>query len=99
MSLPKNHIPLSAFLKSQFLNCRLRWMFYSRTVNSKINRIHEKCLRINILSYSGHIYISMHNRKVFGTKMVQSFKCPISNDIFKVISSQGDVKFQFASAL
>ena len=31
---------------SQFNYCALAWMFYDRTVDDKINRIHEKALRI-----------------------------------------------------
>ena len=33
-------------MKSQFGYCPLTWMFYSRKVNSKINHIHERSLRI-----------------------------------------------------
>ena len=45
-SLPKKRMLLNAFFKSQFNYCPLVSMFYSRAVNSKINRIHEKCTRI-----------------------------------------------------
>ena len=35
---------MKANLHKCYLNCPLVWMFYSRAVNSKLNRIHEKCL-------------------------------------------------------
>ena len=35
-----------AFLDSQFNYCPLIWMFHSRTLNSKINKLQEKALRI-----------------------------------------------------
>ena len=41
-SLDKRKIHLRAFIESQFSYCPLIWMFYSRTRNNKINRIHKK---------------------------------------------------------
>ena len=35
-----------AFIKSQFGYCPLMFMFHSRTLHNKINRLHEKALRI-----------------------------------------------------
>ena len=32
---------MKAFIESQFNSCSLIWMFHSRTLNSKINRLHE----------------------------------------------------------
>ena len=37
---------MKAFLLSQFNYCPLTWMFYDRRMNNRINRIHEKALRI-----------------------------------------------------
>ena len=42
----KRKLLMSAFFKSQFSYCPLSWMFHSRTLNNKINRLHERCLRI-----------------------------------------------------
>ena len=41
MSLDKRKMLLSAFIGSQFSYCPLIWMFHSRTLNSKINRLLE----------------------------------------------------------
>ena len=46
MSLDKRKMLLRAFIESQFSYCPLIWMFHSRTLNNKINRLHEKALRI-----------------------------------------------------
>ena len=37
---------LNAFFLSQCSYCPLVWMFHSRGKNNKINRLHERCLRI-----------------------------------------------------
>ena len=38
---------MKAFIFSQFNYCPLVWMFCDRTLNNKINSIHERALRIN----------------------------------------------------
>ena len=42
----KRHILMKSFFRSQFNYCPLIWMCHSRTNNRKINRLHERCLRI-----------------------------------------------------
>ena len=37
---------MNAFITSQFSYCPLVWMFHSRTLNNRINKIHEKALRL-----------------------------------------------------
>ena len=46
MELTKRRILMNAFFDSQFKNCPLIWMFHSRNLNNKINRLHERCLRV-----------------------------------------------------
>ena len=46
MDLEKKKILMNAFFNAQFSYCPLTWMFHSRKLKSKINRMHEKCLRI-----------------------------------------------------
>ena len=46
MSIPKLRIILKAFIESQFSYCPLVWMFHSRTLNTRINNLHEKALRL-----------------------------------------------------
>ena len=37
---------MNAFITSQFSYCPLVWMSHSRTMNNRINKIHEKTLRL-----------------------------------------------------
>ena len=46
MNISKRRILMIAFFKSQFSYCPLVWMCHSRANNGKINRLHERCLRI-----------------------------------------------------
>ena len=42
----KLKIIMKAFIESQFGYCPLVWMFHSRTLNNRINRLHERALRL-----------------------------------------------------
>ena len=42
----KRRILMNAFITSQFSYCPLVWMSHSRTMNNRINKIHEKTLRL-----------------------------------------------------
>ena len=42
----KLRIIMKTFIQSQFNYCPLVWMFHNRTLNHKINRLHERALRI-----------------------------------------------------
>ena len=46
MDMNKKRTAMKAFVVSQFSYCPLIWMFHSRGLNNKINRIHEIALRI-----------------------------------------------------
>ena len=37
---------MKTLIESQFNYCPLVWMFHNRTINNKINRLHERALRI-----------------------------------------------------
>ena len=52
MFFNKHRTLMKAFIESQLSYCPLIWMFHSRTMNNKINRIHERALR---LVYSDHV--------------------------------------------
>ena len=40
----KRRLLVNTFFTSQFNYCPLTWMFHSRKLNNKINRLHERCL-------------------------------------------------------
>ena len=46
VTLEKRRELFKAFIESQFNYCPLIWMLHSRTMNNKINRLHERSLRI-----------------------------------------------------
>ena len=46
MSVNQKKVIMNAFISSQFSYCPLIWMCHSRSLNTKINRIHERALRI-----------------------------------------------------
>ena len=46
MSHDKLRILMKSFIESQFSYCPLIWMFHSRTLNNRINRLHERRLRL-----------------------------------------------------
>ena len=37
---------MKTFITSQFNYCHLTWMFHNRTLNNKINKLHERALRL-----------------------------------------------------
>ena len=51
MSLNQRKEVQSAFILSQFGNCPLVWMFHSRKLNNRINKIQERSLRIVYQDY------------------------------------------------
>ena len=46
MSLSKKLSLLNALFVSQFNYCPLAWMCHSRTLSNRMNKLHEKCLRV-----------------------------------------------------
>ena len=46
MDQEKLQTVMNAFILSQFSYCPVIWMFHDRNVNKKINKIHERALRI-----------------------------------------------------
>ena len=46
LPLERKRILMKAFIESQFSYCPLIWMFCSRKINTRINHIHERALRI-----------------------------------------------------
>ena len=46
MDTKKQRVTINGFITSQFSYCPLVWMFNSRTLNNRINKIHKKALRL-----------------------------------------------------
>ena len=70
---------INAFFNSEFGYCPLILMFYGRMANNKINKLHERCLRIiyseNFLSYEEILekdgFVSLHHTslRILATEM------------------------------
>ena len=56
---------MKAFIESQFNYCPLIWMFHSRTLNNKINHIHERALRTVYSAYNSSFYELLDKNDTF----------------------------------
>ena len=86
---------MNAFFNAQFSYCPLTWMFHSRKLNNKINKLHDRCLRIlynnNTSTYEELLEtdnsVSVHFRNVTALvielyKNVNGFSPNIRKDVF-----------------
>ena len=72
---------MKSFINSQFQYCPLAWMFHSRKLNTKINKLHERALRItyrdqessfeDLLGYDNSVSVHQKNLQVL---MIEMFK-------------------------
>ena len=79
MEVAKKRVLMKAFISSQFNYCPLVWMLHSRSLNRRINRIHERSLRMVyndyessfelLLEKDGSVKIHEKNIQVLVTEM------------------------------
>ena len=84
MSLSKKYSLMNAFFNSKLNYCPLIWMCHSRENNNKINRLHERCLRIiynnkqssfnALLEKDGCVLIHERNIKILAKEMFKLSK-------------------------
>ena len=86
MSLDKRRMVMKAFIESQFNYCPLIWMFHSRTLNNKINRLHERALRIVYSDYKSSFCELLEKDKSFSIhhKNIQSLDIEIFCIIYRL---------------
>ena len=97
MDKDKLRLIMKAFITAQFSYCPLVWMFHSRGLNKRINRIHEKSLRLvyndNISSFDEFLVkdncLTIHDRnlQVLATeifKAINDISPTIMKNIFDV---------------
>ena len=95
MNITKRRSLLNTFFMSQFNYCPLTWMCHNRVKNNKINRLHERCLRIicenkastfeQLLEKDSSVSIHKRNLCLLTVEMFQVVKrlAPtIINDLF-----------------
>ena len=95
MNVDKKGMIMTAFIESQFGYYPLLWMFHSRSLKNKINRIHKRAVRItyndksssfqNLLEKDNSDTIHHGNIKILATetyKFLQGLSPPLMNEIF-----------------
>ena len=84
MDFAKRRLLVNAFFYSQFNYCQLVWMCHKRTNNKKINRLHERCLRLiyndkkslfkDLLEKDGSVSIHHSNLRKLAVELCKVFK-------------------------
>ena len=84
MDFPKRRLLINAFFYSQFNYCQLVWMCHNRTNNNKINRLHERCLRLiyndkkttfdDLLKKDGSVSIHYKNLRTLAIELFKVYK-------------------------
>ena len=88
---------MNSFFALQFRYCPLIWMCHSRTVDNKINKLHERCLRIvyndkkssikELLEADKSVPIHIKNLQVLATEMYKIYiniSRPIVRQLFQL---------------
>ena len=88
---------MNSFFALQFRYCPLTWMCHSRTVDNKINKLHERCLRIvyndkkssikELLETDKSVPIHIKNLQVLATEMYKIYiniSRPIVRQLFQL---------------
>ena len=83
MNQDKLRLLMKAFIESQFSYCPLVWMFHNRTLNNRINRLHERSLRLvykdyklsfdELLSKDNSVSIHHRNLQKLATEMYKAY--------------------------
>ena len=84
MDFAKMHLLVNAFFYSQFNYCQLVWMCHNRTNSNKINRLHERCLRLIyddkksffevLLQKDGFVSVHYRNLRTLAVELLKVFK-------------------------
>ena len=97
---------MKTFVTSQFIYCPLIWMFYSRELKNRINRIHERALRLvyqdNNLSFAellekdNSVIIHQKNLQVLATEIFK-LKNGLAPEIMKEVFKKQNPAYNFRS--
>ena len=87
---------MNLFFNSQFGYCPLIWMFHNRIMNNKINRLHERCMRLiyadktssfeEQLEQVKSISIHTRNLQMLAIEMIKVYRStypPIFSELFR----------------
>ena len=105
MTSEKLRIIMKSFIESQFGYCPLIWMFHSRKLNNRINKLHERALRLvykdpyasfqELLDRDKTVTIHHRNLQKLATEMfkVKNGESPeIMKNIFQVIPKKYNLR-------
>ena len=95
--MPGEYAYLIPFFKPQFNYCLIIWKFHSRCLNNKINRLHERCLRMiyndkisnfeELLNKVNSVSIHLNNIHALAIEMYKGaddMPPDIMNEVFKL---------------
>ena len=106
LSQEKRRIVMKSFVETQFGYCPLVWMFRGRESNKKINKIHERALRIvyhdylssfeDLLKKDNSVTIHVRNIRMLAIEMYKN-KQNISNESLSGLFEKRNVKYNLRS--
>ena len=90
LSKAKRRYLMNAFIKCYFSYCPLIWMFHTRALEQRINRLHERCLRIiySDTTSSFEDLLKLDKSSTFHQKAIQS----LAIELFKAKSESRNEK-------
>ena len=65
LSMEQKKLLYMSFIEAQFKYCPLTWMFCSRSCNNKINKLHERALRLVYDDYESSFDVLLNKNKSF----------------------------------
>ena len=82
MSMRQRRLIMKTFIQSQIGYCPLVWMFHNRELNTRINRIHERALRMVYDDYESSFSVLLNKGKSFTIheRNIQT----MANEMYKV---------------
>ena len=97
INIKKKKVLMKAFFMAQFSYCPLTWMFHSRKLNNKINKLHERCLQIvysdnkssfdELLETDNSVSVHHRNIQLLATelyKIVNGLSPDIMKEVFPI---------------
>ena len=93
---------MKSFIESQFSYCPLIWMFHSRTLNNRINKLHERGLRlvykdpqltfVELLRKDKSVTIHHRNLQKLATEMYEAYN-DLSPSLMQSVSPQRSISY------
>ena len=104
----KLQLLFKTFFDSQFKYCPLTWMFHSRTTSNKINKLHERALRLvygdygstfeELLEKDNSFTVNHYNRQTLCIELHKAFTGQ-SQTIFSDLFERKNISYSLAQSL